>query len=324
MKASAKDLAALLPPRFTLGVATAAFQIEGALDEDGRGPSGWDVFAAKPGAIVEDHSPAVACDHYHRMPEDVALMKELGIDSYRFSLSWSRIQPGGSGPVNPAGLDFYDRLIDLLLANGIAPMATLYHWDTPLELDEAGRLDEPGHGLPAGGVRRDRRGRVRRPGHPLGHRQRTRHGQHQRLHAGDARAGRSAHAEGPAQRPPPAPGPRLVAAGAPGGQRARRNRDHQCLFADGARLDQPAGQAQRRPDGHGPEPALRGPRPARQVPRHHPRRHLLLLLQPVQRGHEADLAAAGLLRAQLLHAHPGGLRPGRGRRAQGDGRGHGR
>ncbi len=138
MKASAKDLAALLPPRFTLGVATAAFQIEGALDEDGRGPSGWDHFAARPGAIVGDHSPAIACDHYHRMPEDVALMKELGVDSYRFSLSWSRIQPGGSGPVNPAGLDFYDRLIDLLLANGIAPMATLYHWDTPLELDEAG------------------------------------------------------------------------------------------------------------------------------------------------------------------------------------------
>ena len=138
MKASAKDLAALLPPRFTLGVATAAFQIEGALDEDGRGPSGWDVFAAKPGSIVDDHSPAVACGHYHRMPEDVALMKELGVDSYRFSLSWSRIQPGGSGPVNPAGLDFYDRLIDLLLANGIAPMATLYHWDTPLPLEHRG------------------------------------------------------------------------------------------------------------------------------------------------------------------------------------------
>lgn len=138
MTASARDLAALLPPRFTLGVATSAFQIEGALDEDGRGPSGWDVFAAKPGSIVEDQSPAVSCDHYHRMPGDVALMKELGIDSYRFSLSWSRIQPGGSGPVNPAGLDFYDRLIDLLLANGISPMATLYHWDTPLPLDVAG------------------------------------------------------------------------------------------------------------------------------------------------------------------------------------------
>ena len=71
---------------------------------------GWDHFAAKPGAIVEDHSPEIACDHYHRMPEDVALMKDLGVDSYRFSFSWSRIQPGGSGPVNPAGLDFYDRV----------------------------------------------------------------------------------------------------------------------------------------------------------------------------------------------------------------------
>ncbi|WP_427129233.1 glycoside hydrolase family 1 protein [Pseudarthrobacter sp. S9] len=138
MTASAKDLAALIPSGFTLGVATSAFQIEGALNEDGRGPSGWDAFAAKPGSIVEDQSPATSCDHYHRMPEDVALMKELGIDSYRFSLSWSRIQPGGSGPVNPAGLDFYDRLIDLLLANGISPMAALYHWDTPLPLDEAG------------------------------------------------------------------------------------------------------------------------------------------------------------------------------------------
>ena len=143
MNASAKDLAAKLPPGFTLGVAMSAFQIEGGLEEDGRGPSGWDVFAAKPGSIVDEHSPAIACDHYHRMPEDVALMKELGVDSYRFSLSWSRIQPGGSGPVNPAGLDFYDRLIDLLLSNGISPMATLYHWDTPLPLDEAGGWMNP-------------------------------------------------------------------------------------------------------------------------------------------------------------------------------------
>ena len=138
MSVSAKDLAAMIPTSFTLGVATAAFQIEGALDEDGRGPSGWDVFTSKPGAIVEDHSPAVACDHYHRMPQDVALLQELGIDSYRFSLSWSRIQPNGQGPVNRAGLDFYDRLLDELLASGISPMVTLYHWDTPLGLDEAG------------------------------------------------------------------------------------------------------------------------------------------------------------------------------------------
>jgi beta-glucosidase len=137
MHITAKDLAALIPPDFTLGVGTAAFQIEGALNEDGRGPAGWDVFSAKPGAIVGGHSPAVACDHYHRMPDDVALMKQLGVDSYRFSLSWPRIQPKGSGPVNRAGLDFYDRLLDELLASGISPMVTLYHWDTPLALDDA-------------------------------------------------------------------------------------------------------------------------------------------------------------------------------------------
>jgi len=138
MHITAKELAALIPPDFTLGVGTAAFQIEGALDEDGRGPAGWDVFSAKPGAIVGGGSPAVACDHYHRMPEDVALMKQLGVDSYRFSLSWPRIQPTGSGPVNPAGLAFYDRLLDELLASGISPMMTIYHWDTPLALDDAG------------------------------------------------------------------------------------------------------------------------------------------------------------------------------------------
>ncbi|MDQ0677031.1 beta-glucosidase [Arthrobacter pascens] len=138
MHITAKDLAGLIPPGFTLGVATSAFQIEGALDEDGRGPAGWDVFSAKPGAIVDGHSPAVASDHYHRMPDDVAQMKQLGVDSYRFSLSWPRIQPKGSGPVNRAGLDFYDRLLDELLANGISPMVTIYHWDTPLALDDAG------------------------------------------------------------------------------------------------------------------------------------------------------------------------------------------
>jgi beta-glucosidase len=138
MHITARDLAALIPPGFTLGVATAAFQIEGALDEDGRGQAGWDVFSAKPGAIVDGHSPAVACDHYHRMPDDVALMKQLGVDSYRFSLSWPRIQPNGSGPVNRAGMDFYDRLLDELLANGISPMVTIYHWDTPLALEDAG------------------------------------------------------------------------------------------------------------------------------------------------------------------------------------------
>ena len=122
------ELAGRVPPSFTLGVAAAAFQIEGALKAGGRGPSGWDAFAEKPGAIMDGHSPAVACDHYNRLPEDVALLKELGVDSYRFSLSWPRIQPDGRGSFNAEGLDFYDRLIDQLLDAGISPMATLYRW----------------------------------------------------------------------------------------------------------------------------------------------------------------------------------------------------
>lgn len=138
MQASARALAAIVPDDFTIGVATAAFQIEGAMDEDGRGPSVWDHFSAKQGNIVDGHRPSVACDHYHRMPEDVALIKELGAASYRFSLSWPRIQPDGFGPANRAGLDFYDRLIDKLLAAGISPMVTLFHWDTPQALEEKG------------------------------------------------------------------------------------------------------------------------------------------------------------------------------------------
>lgn len=135
---SIRDLAGRLPRSFTLGVAAAAFQIEGALSTDGRGPSGWDAFSEKPGAIMDGHSPAMACDHYNRAPEDVALMRELGVDSYRFSISWPRIQPDGRGAFNEQGLDFYDRLIDQLLEAGISPMATLYHWDTPLPLEHRG------------------------------------------------------------------------------------------------------------------------------------------------------------------------------------------
>ncbi|MFJ6025890.1 GH1 family beta-glucosidase [Pseudarthrobacter sp. NPDC092424] len=135
---SVTGLAGRIPPSFILGVAAAAFQIEGALRTGGRGPSGWDAFAEKPGAIIDGHSPAIACDHYNRLPEDVALLQDLGVDSYRFSLSWPRIQPDGRGAFNSEGLDFYDRLIDQLLAAGISPMATLYHWDTPLPLEHRG------------------------------------------------------------------------------------------------------------------------------------------------------------------------------------------
>ncbi|MFJ7276980.1 GH1 family beta-glucosidase [Kitasatospora sp. NPDC098663] len=127
-----------LPAGFRWGAATAAYQIEGAVDEDGRGPSVWDVFAARPGAVRDGHTGAVACDHYHRYPEDVALMKDLGLDGYRFSISWPRILPTGAGAVNPAGLAFYDRLVDALLEAGITPLPTLFHWDLPQALEDGG------------------------------------------------------------------------------------------------------------------------------------------------------------------------------------------
>ncbi|MGH3682792.1 MAG: GH1 family beta-glucosidase [Natronosporangium sp.] len=126
------------PPGFVWGAATAAYQIEGAATADGRRPSIWDTFSRTPGAIDGGDTGDVACDHYHRYAEDVALMAELGLGTYRFSLSWPRIQPYGTGPANGRGLDFYDRLVDALLADGITPMATLYHWDLPQDLEDAG------------------------------------------------------------------------------------------------------------------------------------------------------------------------------------------
>jgi len=126
------------PPGFKWGVSTSAYQIEGAVTEGGRGPSTWDTFCAEPGRILNGDTGAVACDHYHRYAEDVALMRELGVDVYRFSFAWPRIQPTGQGPANAEGLAFYDRLIDSLLEAGITPAPTLYHWDTPQPLEDAG------------------------------------------------------------------------------------------------------------------------------------------------------------------------------------------
>ncbi|MGA8114314.1 MAG: GH1 family beta-glucosidase [Actinocatenispora sp.] len=126
------------PRDFLWGVATSAYQIEGAVDVDGRGPSVWDTFAAQPGRTDRGDTGAVACDHYGRYREDVALMSRLGVGGYRFSTSWSRVLPTGRGPANPAGLDFYDRLVDELRRRGIAPVLTLFHWDTPQPLEDAG------------------------------------------------------------------------------------------------------------------------------------------------------------------------------------------
>jgi len=139
-------LATKMPPRaaltfpkgFCWGAATAAYQVEGAWNEDGKGESIWDRFVHQHGRIKDGTTGDVSCDHYHRYREDVEIMKRLNLDSYRFSVSWPRIQPEGSGKVNPKGLDFYSRLVDELLGSRIRPMLTLYHWDLPQKLEDAG------------------------------------------------------------------------------------------------------------------------------------------------------------------------------------------
>ena len=126
------------PPHFLWGAATAAYQIEGAWNADGKGESIWDRFSHSPGKIANGDTGDIACDHYHRYGEDVALMHTLGLKAYRFSVSWPRILPSGHGQINRAGLDFYDRLVDALCAANIEPFITLHHWDYPQVLHEAG------------------------------------------------------------------------------------------------------------------------------------------------------------------------------------------
>ncbi|WP_326560120.1 GH1 family beta-glucosidase [Micromonospora sp. NBC_01796] len=128
----------IFPSTFLWGAATAAYQIEGGATEGGRTPSIWDTFSHTPGLTKQGHTGDVACDHFHRFRDDIKLMAEMGLKSYRFSLSWTRIQPGGVGPVNPEGVDFYQRLVDDLLEHDIEPWVTLYHWDLPQPLQDAG------------------------------------------------------------------------------------------------------------------------------------------------------------------------------------------
>jgi beta-glucosidase len=123
---------------FLWGSATASYQIEGAATEGGRGPSIWDTFSARPGAVLNGDTGAVAADHYHRVAEDVALMQQLGLQAYRLSIAWPRVQPDGSGAWNDEGIAFYVDLVDRLVAAGIAPVVTLYHWDLPQPLEDAG------------------------------------------------------------------------------------------------------------------------------------------------------------------------------------------
>ena len=129
------------PRGFQFGVATSSYQIEGATREGGRGDSIWDTFCREPGRISDGSSGDVACDHYHRWPQDLDLIGSLGVDAYRFSVAWPRIQPIGSGAINAAGLDFYERLVDGMLARGLKPYATLYHWDLPQKLQDLGGWD---------------------------------------------------------------------------------------------------------------------------------------------------------------------------------------
>jgi beta-glucosidase len=126
------------PDDFLWGAATSAFQIEGSPLADGAGPSIWYRFAHTPGRMERGETGDVACDHYRRFPEDIELMKEIGLQAYRFSVAWGRILPNGTGAVNRAGLDFYERLVDRLLEAGITPLLTLFHWDLPAALDDRG------------------------------------------------------------------------------------------------------------------------------------------------------------------------------------------
>src|ERR1700675_753115 len=134
----AHGVAARFPEGFSWGVATSAFQIEGAVKEDGRGPSIWDTYAHTPGKIKDGANADVANDHYHRYKDDIRLMRDIGVKAYRFSIAWPRIFPYGTGLPNPKGLDFYRRLIDALLEAGIEPFPTLYHWDLPQALQDKG------------------------------------------------------------------------------------------------------------------------------------------------------------------------------------------
>lgn len=124
------------PPGFTFGTASSAYQYEGAVNEGQRGPTIWDTLTRRPGRVIDFSNADVAVDHYHRYKEDVDLMKDIGVDAYRFSISWSRIFPNGTGKPNEEGLSYYNSLIDVLLDKGIQPYVTLFHWDLPQALED--------------------------------------------------------------------------------------------------------------------------------------------------------------------------------------------
>ncbi len=152
------------PKNFWWGTATAACQIEGAWNEDGKGESIWDRFSHTSGKIKNGDTADVACDHYHRYRDDIATMRAMNLTSYRFSIAWPRIQPLGSGQPNPKGIDFYSRLVDTLLAAKIRPFVTLYHWDLPQALEDTGGWPNPRYSRSLRGLRGNHGTGTRRPG----------------------------------------------------------------------------------------------------------------------------------------------------------------
>lgn len=161
------------PDGFVWGTATASYQVEGAVTEDGRGPSIWDTFSAIPGNVVGGDTGQVACDHYHRWPQDLDLMSQLNIAAYRFSIAWPRVVPDGDGSINQFGLDHYSRLVDGLLERGITPCVTLYHWDLPQALQDKGGWSSRAVIDAFAPLHRNRGGRTRGPSTQLDHAQRT-------------------------------------------------------------------------------------------------------------------------------------------------------
>ena len=161
------------PSDFVWGAATSAYQIDGAVDEGGRGPSIWDTFAHTPGMIAGGDTGDIACDHYHRWAEDLGLITALGLSGYRLSVSWPRLQPDGRGPLNPQGVAFYRKLLEALREAGVRPFVTLYHWELPQALEDAGGWPSARYRLVVRGLRgTDGRG-ARRPCRRLDHPQRA-------------------------------------------------------------------------------------------------------------------------------------------------------
>ena len=214
------------PADFVWGAATAAYQIEGAAGEDGRGESIWDRFCATPGKVRNGDSGAVACDFYHRFPDDIALMRELGLDSFRFSVAWPRVLPEGRGRVNEAGLDFYDRLVDALLASGIAAVRHALPLGPAAAARGRRRLAEPRHRRGVRRVRRGRRSTARRPRHALDHAQRALGRVLARLRLGHPRAGTDERRRRGRGRAPPAALARLGGRGAAPRGAGGRGRNH--------------------------------------------------------------------------------------------------